>query len=227
MWMWETICPYPNLFLTLVPGPVAFCCHEKESISRAVDVQLKFWATESQNSAHDRDILNSHGPYWSYNGFVFFLDCFLGISIKSPYTSVLSLPLALALPLCLFGILGGGEGGGIGDSEWENVGGSELGICIGWVAAWWCGCLTDVQHWGITGGGLDFTLMIAGGVRTWAMGIGVNCCSLWKELGPVKHGAGVSRSNDTYGISMNQSWTDTSGIGGNTLSTSGYHQGSK
>ena len=131
MRMQETICPYPNLFLTLVPGPVAFCHHEKESISRAVDVQLKFWPTESQNLAHNRDILNSHGLYWSYNGCVFFLDCFLGILIKSPYTSVLSLPLALALPLCLFGILGGGEGGGIGDGKQENVGGGELGILSG------------------------------------------------------------------------------------------------
>lgn len=59
----------------------------------------------------------------------------MGISIKSPYTSVSSLPLALALPLRLFGILGGGEGGGIGDGERENVGGGELGICVGWVAA--------------------------------------------------------------------------------------------
>lgn len=55
----------------------------------------------------------------------------------------------------------------------------------------------------------------------------MNCHSSWKELGPVERGAGTSRSNDTYGISVNQSWTDTSGIGGNTLGTSGYHQGSK
>ena len=63
--MWEIIWLYPNSLLTFVDPPVDFCHHEKESTSRAVHVQLIFPVTELQNWPHNRDVWNSHGPYWS------------------------------------------------------------------------------------------------------------------------------------------------------------------
>jgi hypothetical protein len=54
--MRETICWYPNLFVTLVPAPVAFDRHEKESTSSEVAVQCMLSAMASQNSAHEKRV---------------------------------------------------------------------------------------------------------------------------------------------------------------------------
>ena len=96
-------------------------------MSRAVDVQLMSLAIASQNSVHDRDALNSHGPYWLYVGFAFLPDCFFGISMKRPYVSVPSISLSLALRFRFLGIFCVGGGDGVSDGERGDIGGSGWG----------------------------------------------------------------------------------------------------
>lgn len=127
-----------------------------------------FSAIASPNSVHDRDVLNSHGPCWSYVGFAFFPDCFFGISTKRPYVSVSPISLALALRFRLLGIFWGGEEGvrdgergDIAGDEWRDAGGDGRRDTDGDRRR----DIGSVGRWDIGGGGRGD---IGGGGRTTA-----------------------------------------------------------
>jgi len=163
--MCKTICWYPKSFLTLVPAPVIFVCHEKESTSSEVTVQCILPAMAAQNSAHDRRVWSSHGLCWLYDSFAFFPDVFLGISVKRPYVTVWPLEGALCCPFRLRETSG--------DGEQEETGDGEQGVRFNVVTNQRC-YFRGGLHWGDIGGELDPTSMIAAGP-----GMGGEGCGLW------------------------------------------------
>ena len=118
--MRETICLYPSIFRTLVPAPVDFCRHEKESMSSAVSVHFISCARAVLNSSHDSCVKSSHGPCCAYSSFAFFPVFFLGISTNSAYLFVSSFG-ALFRPFRLLGIT---------SCDGEEVGDGEQRMCF-------------------------------------------------------------------------------------------------